>query len=89
MSYLWNYLDRKKWTAAGKYRAALWAAGLLAGLAGFLLWSIVRIRAMDTWEWMICFVGHPVIISWFAVFFYSCKHDFHNGRRKRQQAEQH
>ncbi len=34
---------------------------LLAGLAGGLTWLLVRSFALDSLDWLICFVGYPVM----------------------------
>lgn len=83
MKNLWTYIEKKKWLADTKYRVALLILGTLYALAGFAAWLIIRIWALSTWDWMVCFLGYPVVISWFVVFLYSCNHDFHDGKRCR------
>lgn len=78
MHRLWSYIDSKKLHEATKYRLLLIILGLLSALAGFGIWLIIRLFALSTLDWMLCFVGFPVILSWFVVFFYSCRHDFHD-----------
>ena len=73
MKNLWTYIEKKKWHADTKYRVALLILGTLFALAGLALWLIIRI----------CFIGYPVVISWFVVLLYSCNHDFHDGKRCR------
>ncbi len=34
---------------------------LLAGLAGGMVWLLVRSFALDSLDWLICFVGYPVM----------------------------
>lgn len=34
---------------------------LLAGLAGCVVWLIVRGFALDSLDWLICFTGYPVM----------------------------
>ena len=80
MRYLWNYIEDKNWKAGTKYRAFLWVLGFIFGVIGLILWSFVQLWTLKAMEWMICFVGYPVILSWFVVFLYSCNHDFHDGR---------
>lgn len=79
MKSLWTYIEKKKWRADKKYRAALLLFGSVFALIGFALWLIVRIWALSTWDWMVCFVGYPIAASWLAVFFYSNDHAFHDG----------
>ena len=83
MKNLWTYIENKNWHADTKYRVALLIFGTLYALAGFAVWLIIRIWALSTWDWMVCFLGYPVVISWFVVLFYSCNHDFHDGKRCR------
>lgn len=81
MRTLWTYLDGKNWQAGTKYKIILLLLGTVFALTGFAVWLIIRIWTLSTWDWMICFIGYPVVISWFAVFFYSCKHSFHSGTK--------
>lgn len=83
MKILWTYIEKKKWNAETKHRVALLILGTIYALAGFAVWLVIRIWALSTWDWMVCFVGYPVAISWFVVFLYSCKHGFHDGKRCR------
>lgn len=83
MKNLWTYIENKNWHADTKYRVALLILGTLFALAGLALWLIIRIWALSTWDWMVCFIGYPVVISWFVVLLYSCNHDFHDGKRCR------
>ncbi len=78
MNRLWNYIDHKKWAVRTKYAAAILALGTISAFAGFALWSIVRIWALGSWDWMLCFIGYPVVISIFAFVFYAGSHDFHD-----------
>lgn len=80
MKYIWNKIEDKKWKAATKYRAFLWVLGIISGAIGLILWGFVQIWTLKTLDWMVCFVGYPVIISWFVVLLYSCNHDFHDRR---------
>ena len=83
MKNIWAYIERKKWHAGTKYRVALLILGTLYALVGLAVWLIIRIWALSTWDWMVCFIGYPIVISRFVVFLYSCNHDFHDGRRCR------
>lgn len=78
MSRLWNYIGKQNWTADKKYRAALFILGIESALGGFLIWLIIQNWALSSWEWAVCFTGYPLVISWFVVFFYSCRHAFHD-----------
>ncbi len=77
MKALWLFIDKKTWKRDTKYKAALLIFGVLAALAGFLVWLAVRNTALDTGEWLICLIGYPVLISWVVVFIFSCHHEFH------------
>ncbi len=79
MKKLWNHIDEKRWSREAKYRVALLIAGILFGAAGFILWLLIRPWALATRDWMLCFIGYPVILSWVLVFLYACRHDFHSG----------
>ena len=80
MKYIWNKIEDKNWKTATKVNAFLWVLGVLYGSIGLVVWSVVRIWALKTLDWMICFVGYPVIISWLVVLLYVCNHDFHDGK---------
>ena len=84
MRSIWDFFERRNWRAETKYKALLWLLSMVFGLAGALVWGIVQIWALKTADWLICFVGYPVILSWLLVVFYSGRHDFHNGPGKQQ-----
>lgn len=79
MNGLWTYIDNKNWTVKTKYLAILSILSAISGIIGIIIWLIVRIRFFSTPDWIICFIGYPIIISWIVVIIYSCRHDFHNG----------
>lgn len=83
MKYIWNYIDRKDWEEKTKYQVTLWSMSILAGIIGFLIWLIVRTWFFKGWDAFFCFIGYPVVITWFAVVFYSFRHDFHTGSYNR------
>lgn len=76
MGTLWKYIENKNWDTETKYKALLLILAVLSAAAGFIIWLIIRPRMLATVDWMLCFAGYPVFISWFAAFFYSCRHDF-------------
>ena len=43
-------------------RCFLFLNSLLAGLAGLVLWLVVRVFALDSFDWLLCFVGYPVML---------------------------
>ena len=76
MKTLWTYIEEKNWKRETKYRAFTWIFAALAACIGFCVWMILRRWVLSTWDWMVCFLIYPVILSWFAVFLYSCRHTF-------------
>ncbi len=81
MKKLWTYIDEKPWSEKTKYRAIILIVSFISGTAGFFIWLMIRTWALSTWDWMLCFILWPVIISWPAVFLYSCRNRFHNKNR--------
>lgn len=79
MKYLWTYIDEKNWRAETKFQVTLFILGILFALIGLVVWLVIRTWILSTWDWMICFIGYPIVLSWFFVFLYSCNHDFHDG----------
>lgn len=76
MNTLWTLIDEKKWKPETKYAVILSILGTLFGLVGFLVWLIIKNWAFSTPDWMLCFIGYPVLLSWYIVVFYSCGHEF-------------
>ncbi len=61
MKYLWNYIQ-KKWNHHRAVKGIFLAANVvLFGLAGLLVWCVVRLFALDTWMWMSCFIGYGAV----------------------------
>ncbi len=81
MKKLWTCLERQHWTAGTKYRAAFLFFGILAGLLGWAVWQFVGVRLRMTQDGQFCLIGYPIVLSWCVVFFYACRHDFHDGPR--------
>ena len=79
MKTLWSFIDKKDWRAETKYRIMFLVLGALFGITGFLLWLVISNWVLAGWDWMFCFVGYAVIISYLTVFLYACNHEFHNG----------
>ncbi|MDO4975700.1 MAG: hypothetical protein Q4E53_00405 [Eubacteriales bacterium] len=82
MKKLWKYIEKKNWPAEKKYRFALLLFGCLFALIGFALWLIVQNFALSSWDWMICFIAYPLMLSWIMVFLFSCKYAFHDGEAR-------
>ena len=78
MNRLWTYIDSKSWHEKTKYQMILLILGTVFALIGFGIWLLIRHWAFTTWDWMVCFIGYPITASMFVVFFYSCRHDFHD-----------
>lgn len=83
MKKLWTYIDSKSWSAHKKYQVAVTVFSLIYALAGLLLWAVVSIFTLNQIQWMFCFMGYPLFISWVVVFFYAGKHGFHQGPHKK------
>lgn len=79
MQHLWTYLQQKPWRATTKYRLALFLFSVLSGLLGLACWLLIRLFALDSWDWMACFIGYPVVASWVGVFLKSCQCEFQDG----------
>lgn len=75
---LWNLIDRKNYPIETKIKMVLLISGILYGLFGFLIWLPVHLIALDSLDWLLCFIGYPIILSCFTVVFYSCRHEFHD-----------
>ncbi len=80
MKGLWRYIDEKDWKSMSKYKIAYLILAIISSILGFALWSVLRIWILSSRQWMICFIGYPILFSLFLVFFYGCKHEFHNGK---------
>ncbi len=70
MKMLWDLIEKQKWTAKTKYAVTLLLLGTLFALAGFSVWMVIRPYILSTVDWMLCFIGYPVVISWFVFIFY-------------------
>ncbi len=79
MKYLWKYIERKSWDASKKYKMFTLFLSLISALVGLLAWVVIRPYSLSTLDWMICFMGYPVMVSLIAVFLYSCRNFFHDG----------
>lgn len=79
MKKIWSYLDNKTWHAETKFKIMLFIASIVFALLGCALWLVVRFWILSEREWLLCFIGYPIILAWMVVFFYSCRHDFHDG----------
>ena len=78
LNFLWNHIEHLNLRAENKFRLFRIIPGIAAGVIGLLLWLVIQNWCLKTRDWMICFIGYPVIITWFIAIFYSCRHDFHD-----------
>ena len=72
-------IDRLPWTSQSKFNLSFFLTGILFSLCSVMIWLIIRRWALDSWDWMLCFMGYPFIIAWFTVLLLTCSNDFHNG----------
>lgn len=79
MKYIWNQMENKKWKAETKAKAFQWISVILFGIIGLLLWGIVQIWTLKTLDWMFCFIGYAMVISWLSAIIYTFNYDFHDG----------
>lgn len=80
MKYVWNYIENKNWKTNTKYNAFLWTSGILSALLGFIIWNIIKIWTLNTWDWMLLFTGYPGIVAWYLAAFYCFNHSFPEGK---------
>lgn len=81
MKKLWNYIDKKNIKATTKYKFAFFIIVLLSGLLGYILWLIFRNFGLSSGAWMFCFIGYPVLISFYITVLYAYNHEFHDKKR--------
>ena len=79
MKYLWERIERKNWSESAKYKCLLCLLSAVFGASGLLAWLAVRSWICGTIGGMLCFIGCPMVVSWFVAFLYTCNHSFHNG----------
>ena len=81
MKKLWNRVDGLNLKAGKKLRLFRLTLEFSSALLGLLIWLLIQNRILNTWDWLICFIGYPVMITWIASMLYSCNHDFHDGKQ--------
>ncbi len=79
MKKIWNYIDEKNMPARSKYQLAGVILGSLFSFTGMMIWLIIRNFFLSSPKWLFCFIGYPLVISLLIVFFYGCRHEFHEG----------
>ncbi len=79
MKKIWDLIDQRNWSASAKQTFAFWIFGILSMTAGYFLWKIIGLRMLGSVDWMLCFMGYPVIFSFVMVYMYACRHEFHDG----------
>ncbi|MCR4588101.1 MAG: hypothetical protein K5682_06800 [Lachnospiraceae bacterium] len=77
MKTLWTYINSKKWKTPNKYRFIFFISGFTGAFAGFVLWLVIHIWALSTLDWMLCFIGYPILLSLFWVYIYTSNHPFY------------
>ena len=80
MKHIFNWIDTMDFQENTKLHLAFWFVCSIAGLSGAALWYIVQLWYLRSWDWLICFIGYPAVISWIVVLLYSYTHSFHNGK---------
>ena len=81
LGFLWDHIEQLNLKTENKFHLFRIILEIPAGVIGLLLWLFIRIWCLKTWDWMICFIGYPVITTWLVAVLYSCRHDFHDSRR--------
>lgn len=73
MSRLWRLIDNKKYSEERKIRIFLFINCLKYGVLGFLIWLVVKMFALNTWEWALCFICYPgFLIGYIGSFIFLC-----------------
>lgn len=80
MKHLFDWIETLDLREGTKLHLAFWMTCPVAGVLGAMIWWIVQLWCLRSWDWLVCFIGYPVIISWFVVLMYSYNYDFHNGK---------
>lgn len=80
MRFIWNNIENKNWEASTKYKTVLWITGMISGLISLILWGFVQMWTLKTLDWMVCFIGYPVVISCYVMLLYCYRHEFHDGQ---------
>lgn len=77
MKYLWNHVDQLNYTTTQKQKLFLFLNSLIFGLLGFLFWIPVQFFTLRTLDWLVCFVGYPVMfLGLLGGILYLYNHEF-------------
>ncbi|MCR4587555.1 MAG: hypothetical protein K5682_04005 [Lachnospiraceae bacterium] len=76
MKTLWTFIDSRKWKARNKYHFVFFISAFFGAFTGFIFWLVIRTWAFSTLDWMICFIGYPILLSLFWVYIYTSNHPF-------------
>lgn len=80
MNKIYKMIERMDIKKERKYQLAILMMSILYMLIGLCAWLIIRTIALSSIDWMICFMGYPMFISWIRLFLYTSNHSFHTGR---------
>lgn len=80
LKIFYSQIDRLPLGARQKFLLFFLLTGILLSLCGLFAWLIIRRWALNSWDWLICFLGYPFIIAWFAVYLHTLNSDFHDGQ---------
>ncbi len=81
MKQLWQWIERKSWKRNSKYQVFTLLCALISAMLGLILWGLISPFAFSSLDWMICFLGYPVVCSFFLVFFYASRHPFSHTKK--------
>ena len=76
MKKLWNMTERMSLTADRKLLMFRLICEAISASAGVLVWLILRIWILDSWQWLLCFAGYPAVIARFSASVYCLNHEF-------------
>lgn len=61
MKVLWNKIQSCKMSNRAKRRWFLFLNSIIFGLIGFAMWLVIRMFALSTIDWALCFTGYLAI----------------------------
>jgi len=79
MRYIWDWIDRKDLSERFKLKMIVLVSAVVSAAAGFCVWGIVKLWALNHWSWMMIFTGYPALFAVLIIIIYSLNHNFHNG----------
>lgn len=78
MKYLWNNIQARDWDVSMKNSVFVASACVISAVIGFVLWCVIRLWALDSIDWLMCFILYPILIAILWTFIYTDRHSFHN-----------